>query len=517
LKISLLSFKAFTSRFSLSASVVASLGLAIVFVLWPARQAESSNFVFYLPNGHQIFSTIEIRNQSYLPLGPLLNLVGTVTAMQQKRNSLKVWIGGSQLQFHRGDRKMKLDKSTIKLSAPFRIVNGQSLVPVDFIKSVLPRVSGKGISYQMGTNRVFIGGVKPNTFAVQMEGKPNGATLDIRFSGAVSVQTAATNGKWIIFIGGPPVQPMEPVYQFQNPYVKSLQFDDSDGTPKLILTPVEQGLNFYPKLSGDKHQLELDLENPAPQVAKNQASGPNGQVAAAKPGQSPSPASVPAASPAAGKTPAASRQGTASAPPPAPALPVIALDPGHGGNDSGAHSLDGVLEKNLVAQLASMVAQDLEITKRFRVLMTRTGDTNPDFEQRTVEANTSHAVMFVTFHAGDFGQQSPEVRLYTYQSPSLPPPHVLNSVFVPWQWVQIVHLQRSRVIALGIQQQLAKIQGLDAPGPVAAPVRQLRSINAPALAIELGSLAPDQNAATLASAGFLKSLADAISQALQQI
>ena len=511
MKISFLPFRTFTPRFSLSASFMAALGVAIVFVLWPARQAESSNFVFYLPNGHQIFSTIEIRNQSYLPLGPLLNLVGTVTAMQQKRNSLKVWIGGSQLQFHRGDRKMKLDKSTIKLAAPFRIVNGQSLVPVDFISAVLPRISGMDISYQMGSNRVFIGGMKPNTFAVRMEGKPNGAALDIRFTGPVSVQTASSNGKWVIFIGGPPIQPMEPVYQFPNSYLKSLQFDDSDGNPKLILTPVEQGLNFYPQLSGDKHQLVLDVENPSPQVAKSQTPGANRQAEAAKPGPAPSPQSPPAAS-----TPAAG-QGPASAPLSAPALPVIALDAGHGGNDPGAHSQDGVLEKNLVAQLAAMLGQDLDATKRFHVLMTRTGDTDPDFDQRTVEANTSRAVVFLTFHAGDFGQQSPEVRLYTYQSPSLPPPNALSSVFVPWQWVQLTHLQRSQALAQAIEQQFVKIQGLDAPKPSPAPVRQLRSINAPAVAVELGTLAPSQNAAALANTGFLKSLADAISQAVQQI
>ncbi|MGH9453834.1 MAG: stalk domain-containing protein, partial [Terriglobia bacterium] len=167
MNISVWRFKSFRRRLSYRSGLIGVVGLAIVFVLWPVRRAESSNFVFYLPNGHQIFSTVQIGNESYLPLGPLLNLVGTVTGMQQKRNSLKVWIGGSQLQFHTGDRKMKLDKSTVKLSAPFRIANGQSMVPVDFVSAVLPRISGTEISYQLGSNRVFIGGVKPNTFAVQ--------------------------------------------------------------------------------------------------------------------------------------------------------------------------------------------------------------------------------------------------------------------------------------------------------------------------------------------------------------
>jgi N-acetylmuramoyl-L-alanine amidase len=486
--------------------------LAVVFVVWPARRAESSSFVFYLPHGHQIFSTVQIGSESYLPLGPLLNLVGTVTGMQQKRNSLKVWIGGSQLEFHEGDRKMKLDKTTIRLSAPFRILNGQSLVPLDFVGSVLPKISSQEINYENGANRVFIGGVKPNTFAVQMQGKPNGATLDIRFSGPVSVQTAASNGKWLIYVGGAPIQPMEPIYQFQSPYVKSLRFDDSDGNPKLIVTPGETGLNFYPQLSESKHQLVLNVVNPSPQVAKNAGTG----TKPVQPGQPPSAPSSPTASTAANKAGAPPAPG-ATPVPPSPPLPVIALDPGHGGNDPGAHSQDGVLEKNLVAQLASMVAQDIQTTKKFRVILTRTGDTDPDFEQRTVEANTSRAVAFVTLHAGDLGEQSPMVRVYTYGAPALPPSGLTNSVFVPWQWVQLPHLQRSQALAQGIAQQLSKIEGLNAPSPLSAPVRQLRSINAPAVAIELGTLAPNQNAAGIDNAVFLKSVADAVAQALLQI
>jgi N-acetylmuramoyl-L-alanine amidase len=507
----------FPHRFSFRSAFIILAGASIAFVLWPAGQAESSNFVFYMPTGPQILSTVQIGKQTYLPLEPLLNMAGTVTGMQQKRNALKVWIGGSQLQFHAGDRKLKVDKTTVKLSAPFRIVNGQSLVPADFISSVLPRISGKQVSYQAGSNRVFLGNVKPNTFAVQMAGKPNGAAIELHFTGAVSFETASTNGKWVIFIGGAPVEPMEPVYNFQNPYVKSLQFDDSDGAPKLILTPVMGGLNFYPRLSSDKRQLVLDIENPLPQVAKNQASPSSSPGQPPKPGTPPPGARAAKPSPAPNQGSAPTGQAAPPSPPPVPVLPVIALDAGHGGSDPGGRSQDGVLEKNLVAQLASMVAQDIETGKRFRVLMTRSGDTDPDFEQRTVEANTSRAVAFVTFHAGDFGNQTPVARIYTYESPSLPPLGALNSVFVPWQWVQLEHLKGSRMLAEGIQSQMAKIRGLNVPAPVAAPVRQLRSINAPAVAVELGTLAANQKAASLLNPAFLKPVADAIAAGLQQI
>ena len=55
-------------------------------------------------------------------------------------------------------------------------------------------------------------------------------------------------------------------------------------------------------------------------------------------------------------------------------LPVVVLDPGHGGDDPGATSVDGVYEKDLVLEMARELRTLIERSGRYRVVLTRDGD-----------------------------------------------------------------------------------------------------------------------------------------------
>jgi N-acetylmuramoyl-L-alanine amidase len=201
-------------------------------------------------------------------------------------------------------------------------------------------------------------------------------------------------------------------------------------------------------------------------------------------------------------------------------LPVVALDAGHGGEDNGARSRDGVLEKELVAQLVERVRQALLTTGKFRVIMTRTGDANVTFEQRAVAANVAGAAYFLTFHAGDLGGGSPQVAIYTYQSPGLASPSPeggANPFFVAWDRIQENHLEQSGKLAQTIERDLAVLAGVTVDPPTAAPERTLRSVNAPAVAIEIGSLSPDVDAGPLTDAAFQLHLSSIVAEALSAL
>ncbi|PYV11220.1 MAG: hypothetical protein DMG23_04930, partial [Acidobacteria bacterium] len=57
--------------------------------------------------------------------------------------------------------------------------------------------------------------------------------------------------------------------------------------------------------------------------------------------------------------------------------------------------------------------------------------------------------------------------------------------------------------------------GVSAETPQGAPVRVLRSVDAPAVAIEVGSLSPDASADALTTPEFQQQVAAAIAQALE--
>lgn len=76
---------------------------------------------------------------------------------------------------------------------------------------------------------------------------------------------------------------------------------------------------------------------------------------------------------------------------------TICLDPGHGGNDSGAIGINNVYEKNLTLKIAQYCKQELE-KYNCHVVMTRTGDTNPSLEGRANFAKTQGAQYLISIH-----------------------------------------------------------------------------------------------------------------------
>jgi N-acetylmuramoyl-L-alanine amidase len=471
---------------------------------WPARELRSDNFIFYFPSSHHLLPVENVAGAKYLPLLQVLNLMGKVGGIQEKKNTLKVWFGTAQVELRQNNATIRVDKANYELPQPARLSEGQWMVPIEFLTTVLPHLTHQAVEYQEGTNRIFIGNVKPASFTVRLDPIANGARLTVQFTDKVTVQTASSNGKWVMFLGDRPMEPMEPSYRFQNPYLSDLQYDDQDGVPKLVLSPTSGGLNFYPVQAEGGKILLADVLKPPPLTA---------QTSPAQAPTQPAPTSAPPSPEA--LTPQVTEESPAA--PPGPPLPVVALDAGHGGTDSGGHSSDGLLEKDLVAQYVARVRSAVLATYKYRVVLTRAGDVTVTSEQRAMAANLSGAVCFLSFHAGDLGTSSPRITIFTFQppGPAGPAPEGAPAApFVPWGEVQESQVAQSSQLALALQQQFALIDGVEVDMPATAPVRSLRSVNAPAVSIEMGRLAPGTDSTALTNPAFQQQVALAVVQAI---
>jgi N-acetylmuramoyl-L-alanine amidase len=80
---------------------------------------------------------------------------------------------------------------------------------------------------------------------------------------------------------------------------------------------------------------------------------------------------------------------------------VIAIDAGHGGNDSGTHH-NGVREKDIVLQIAKRLAALVEATPGMTAVMTRTNDNFIDLDERVRIARTAQADFFISIHADSY-------------------------------------------------------------------------------------------------------------------
>ncbi|MEW6705687.1 MAG: N-acetylmuramoyl-L-alanine amidase [Pseudomonadota bacterium] len=123
----------------------------------------------------------------------------------------------------------------------------------------------------------------------------------------------------------------------------------------------------------------------------------------ARPGlPAPRPPAAPASAPKPSATPA---------PPPAPTqetldkvdrLIVVAIDPGHGGEDPGAIGPSGLREKDVVLQIAKKLRDALNAQRGVRAMLTRDADFFVPLHERVRKARRVQADLFVSIHADAF-------------------------------------------------------------------------------------------------------------------
>jgi N-acetylmuramoyl-L-alanine amidase len=215
-----------------------------------------------------------------------------------------------------------------------------------------------------------------------------------------------------------------------------------------------------------------------------------------------------------------------SPPQPTYAGPVIVLDPAHGGTDPGARGQTGAIEKDVVLQFARAARAEL-VRQGYRVVLTRDDDSNPSYDDRAAIANSYHDAIFVNLHvsstgtvdsaraffyqfwssfspqsrlpAPDAGQTSEPATESTTAVASVPP--ISSSSLVPWNEAQRSSADVSHRLADQLQIQLAQ----QFPGSPAVSkgvaIRGLRSVVAPAVAIEISSVATTTAASLSATAG----------------
>jgi N-acetylmuramoyl-L-alanine amidase len=80
-------------------------------------------------------------------------------------------------------------------------------------------------------------------------------------------------------------------------------------------------------------------------------------------------------------------------------LPLVVLDPGHGGKDPGAIGVSGTYEKHIALATAHELARQFSARGQVRVSLTRQDDVFIPLEERVAIAQSRGAALFVSMHA----------------------------------------------------------------------------------------------------------------------
>jgi len=189
-------------------------------------------------------------------------------------------------------------------------------------------------------------------------------------------------------------------------------------------------------------------------------------------------------------------RGAATAPSPeafGAKAPVIFLDPGHGGTETGIVTGQGV-EKALMLELAASIRRILRKSgTRMTVVLTREQDQAVTLDERAAVANAAGAFLFVSLHGAqgsagrvfildpDEGQSSPSTGR---PSDFLGFDAVSEQQQMLWGTQQARHSQESGRLGRDIARALAAREGAE---PAQAPLAQLKAVDAAAVLIEAGT------------------------------
>jgi N-acetylmuramoyl-L-alanine amidase len=190
-----------------------------------------------------------------------------------------------------------------------------------------------------------------------------------------------------------PVQPqvfsLKPVAPYQHRLVMDLYPSQApDPLEALIAEKLQAGTSSNPASA-------------SPDASAATAPDPLGELMAEQAKRKPS-----AALPAPGQAlPAPSAKTTASK---TDRLIIVALDPGHGGEDPGAIGPGGTREKDVVLQVAQLLRDRINQRPNMRAYLTREGDFFVPLHVRVQKARRVQADLFISIHADAFYTARPQ-------------------------------------------------------------------------------------------------------------
>jgi N-acetylmuramoyl-L-alanine amidase len=200
-------------------------------------------------------------------------------------------------------------------------------------------------------------------------------------------------------------------------------------------------------------------------------------------------------------------------------LPVIVIDAGHGGEDSGTKSVLGnASEKDFTLDWARRLAAILS-RDGWNAILTRTNDTELSLSSRVLLADTHQADLFISLHFNSAAPNEAEAGLETY---CLTPTGVRSTVTRGYEDEPTLAFPNNAFdaqnlyLAARVHRELLQVNGrLDRGVRRARFLTVLRGQQRPAILIEGGYLSNPREARLIAEPSYRQKLAEAVAKTLE--
>jgi N-acetylmuramoyl-L-alanine amidase len=473
--------------------VLVILAVAVFFDTRPLSAADT-DFLIYFENSTLALKSQTVDRTIYLPLQEIVRHLGLASTDAAGAMTFTIQGQNSRLVLTPGSGFISYNDQTILLQNPIRRDGGQWLVPLDFLSQGLSRVAGMEFRYKPGTRRVFAGRVTTTELAMNAQSLGALTRLTLRAGSPIEVELqkeAAQRRAAVLVLKGKAIDPARERLDYKDALLQSVVFDDSDGTPRLLIGVADDVRDIRVTPSDGNRVYFVDFVR---EIAA--------EAAPATPAASaPAPAARANANIVAGN-----------------GVRVIVIDAGHGGIETGTSNA-GTLEKDLTLNLARHLRTTLQSRFSATIVLTRDSDIDLTSEARAGVANNNQASLFISLHTGYSPDKMASASSIYVMKPDftggLPEP-AGGRLFLPWYMAFRTNAAASQAMAESLQKSLTEaLPGWKFPIRY-APIGVLASATMPAVALEIGNLNNDTTAKAFSESEFQTKLTSTIAAGIEQ-
>ncbi len=219
--------------------------------------------------------------------------------------------------------------------------------------------------------------------------------------------------------------------------------------------------------------------------------------------------------------------------PPATDSVRIVIDAGHGGHDSGAVGVDGLVEKEITLAISRMLHAHLNEVPGFDVYLTRTDDRYLSLRERSEIANRLQADLFISIHgnagrrataqgfeifiAGRRADDADAMALASLENGGETDFVVSDTQNMLAELALADQRQQSARAADALLRRVTGKLAVENRGVKQAPFWVLLGSNMPAVLIETGFLSNHQESRLLADPAYQRQMTQALSDALEAL
>jgi N-acetylmuramoyl-L-alanine amidase len=472
-----------------------------------SAQAPQTGLQVLSRDGSRTLPTIIQNNQEYVALDDVVQAFGLTAREDRLAGGMTITAGTRTIIVTPDQPIVSVAGRLVSLTAPPIRQANRWLLPLDF----LSRAVGPALDTRMDVRRaarlLVVGDLRVPRVVGRMEAAAGMATVTFDVTPATPARVIVEAGRLLVSFDADALELNLPAVAPQE-FLQAIQAGDAAATVRLVTGPrfgTHRATTSQPDANSSRVVINLlptGTEAPAPTAAP----------------PTPAPADLP---------PLPLQM-------PAPGVRTIVIDPGHGGEETGARGEANTLEKDITLSVARRLRTMIESRLGLRVFLTRDDDRTVRLDERSAYANSQKADLFVSIHANAaVGPAMKGAEVYYLsmdrgeatmrrlaESASLRLPILGGGTrtidLIPWETAQAGYLDQSSVLAGLVEQALRTRVEMSPRAVQPAPFRVLVGANMPAVLVEIGYLSNPEQERALASAAYQDQIAQALFEAVVQ-